>query len=436
MDYQQTIDFLFSQLPMFQRVGKAAYKANLNNTNALDSYFKFPHKKFKTIHVAGTNGKGSVSHMLASILQESGLKVGLYTSPHLIDFRERIKINGNMITKAEVVSFVNDNKPIIEEIKPSFFEMTVALAFKYFADQNVDIAVVEVGMGGRLDSTNIIKPVVSIITNIGLDHVDFLGNTLEKVASEKAGIIKSGVPIIIGEDIEETSHVFLKKATEMDSPFCFAERRFKRRNLDNRNERQEMSIRNEQSGTTFNISLDLMGEYQQKNVLAVFASLQVLTPLLNLPKDAIVSGLANVIKNTKLRGRWELIQESPKVICDTGHNKEGVTVVVNQLKKQNFDKLHIVVGMADDKDVKSILEIFPQDAIYYFTQANIPRAMKHEVLAKNAKSIGLVGESFSSVVEAYEMALKNAKLNDIVFVGGSTFVVADLLAYLENSKKE
>lgn len=431
MDYQQTIDFLFSQLPMFQRVGKAAYKDNMDNTLALDNYFGHPHERFKTVHVAGTNGKGSVSHMLASIMQEAGLKVGLYTSPHLIDFRERIKVNGEMINEEDVISFVKDNKVFIEELKPSFFEMTVAMAFNYFAEQGVDIAVVEVGIGGRLDSTNIIKPVVSIITNIGLDHISFLGDTLEKVAGEKAGIIKSGVPIIIGEDKEETAQVFLDKAAEMDSPFCFAERRFKKRVFDNSDYCQEMSVRNEQSGTTFNVSLDLMGEYQQENVLSVFSSLQVLTPLFNLPKDAIVSGLANVVKNTKLRGRWEIIQNSPKVICDTGHNKEGITLVVNQLKKQSFDKLHIVLGLVDDKDSKSILRLFPTDAYYYFTKANIPRALSYEKLAKDAKDVGLMGESYSSVEKAYITALKNAKSSDLIFVGGSTFVVADLLVFID-----
>ena len=334
MDYQKTIEFIFSQLPMFQRVGKEAYKANLDTTIALDEHFKHPHRKYKTIHVAGTNGKGSVSHMLASILQESGLKVGLYTSPHLIDFRERIKINGNAINEKDVIDFVVNNKSFIEEIKPSFFEMTVAMAFNYFAEQDVDIAVVEVGMGGRLDSTNIINPILSIITNIGLDHIDFLGSTLEDIAVEKAGIIKNNIPIIIGEERVETAQIFIDKAAEKDALFCFSERRFKKRLLDYNNGCQELSIRNEQSGTTFNISLDLMGEYQQKNVLSVFAALQLLTPLFNLPKSAIVSGLANVAKNTKLRGRWETIQELPKVICDTGHNKEGITVIVNQLKKK------------------------------------------------------------------------------------------------------
>ncbi len=433
MDYQQTIDLLFLQLPMYQRIGKAAYKANLDNTLALDAHFNHPHKNFKTIHVAGTNGKGSVSYMLASIFQEAGLKTGLYTSPHLIDFRERIKVNGKMIEKDEVVGFVEENKAIIEKIKPSFFEMTVAMAFNYFAKQKVDIAVIEVGMGGRLDSTNIIKPLASIITNIGFDHVSYLGSTLEKIALEKAGIIKQRVPVIVGEEKKETASIFIDKAVSNDSSVCFSERRFKVRMLESSDEaKQEMIVKNVQSGTTFNISIDLLGEYQQKNIIPVFGALQVLTPLLNLPKHAIVSGLANVVKNTNIRGRWEVIKQSPKVICDTGHNAEGITCVINQLKKQTYNKLHIILGLVDDKDINTILGLFPKDAIYYFSQAAIPRAVSHTELYKVGVGLGLKGKSFDKVGKAYKQAFENAEPTDLIFVGGSTFVVADLLVFLEN----
>lgn len=432
MNYQETIDFLFSQLPIYQRIGKAAYKANLDNTLALDAHFSHPHKKFKTIHVAGTNGKGSVSHMLASILQEAGLKTGLYTSPHLMDFRERIKINGEIITQEEVIGFVDNNRAILEELKPSFFEMTVAMAFNYFAEQNVDVAIIEVGLGGRLDSTNIIKPLVSIITNIGLDHVSFLGDTLEKIAKEKAGIIKQEVPIIIGEYNEETAPVFSEKATYYDCQICFSERRFSVRTTKPSISTLELAVKNEQSGTTFNISLDLLGEYQKKNIIPVFGALQVLTPLLNLPKQAIISGLAKVISNTKLNGRWQLIQDKPKVICDTGHNYEGLKAVLAQLTTQQYEKLHIVIGMVNDKDIAKLLKLFPKSGTYYFTQASIPRALANEKLADLAKDEGLVGNSYKNVELAYKDALKNASDEDLVFVGGSTFVVADLFLFLKS----
>jgi dihydrofolate synthase/folylpolyglutamate synthase len=433
MNYQETIEFLFSQLPMYQRVGKAAYKANLDNTLALDAHFSHPHKKFKTIHVAGTNGKGSVSHMLSSIMQEAGLKTGLYTSPHLVDFRERIKINGEVISENEVVRFVDENKIILEKLKPSFFEMTVAMAFNYFAEQNVDVAIIEVGLGGRLDSTNIIKPMVSIITNIGFDHVAFLGDTLAKIAKEKAGIIKQEVPIIIGEYNEETAPVFIEKAAYHSSQICFSERRFNVRTITPSISTCELAVKNEQSGTTFNISLDLLGEYQKKNIIPVFGALQVLTPLLNLPKQAIIKGLANVISNTNLKGRWQLIQDKPKVICDTGHNYEGLKIVLAQLIAQQYHKLHILVGMVDDKDVSKVLSLFPQSATYYFTKASIPRALASDKLAEIAKGEGLVGNSYKNVELAYKDALKNASDEDLIFVGGSNFVVADLFVFLKSN---
>jgi len=428
MNYQKTIDYLFSQLPMYQRLGQAAYKNNLDNTLALDSHLGHPHRSFKTIHVAGTNGKGSVSHMLASILQESGLKTGLYTSPHLYDFRERIKINGEWIPESEVVEFVDLNKIILDKIKPSFFEMTVAMAFNYFAKQEVDVAVIEVGMGGRLDSTNIITPVVSIITNIGYDHMAFLGSTLKQIATEKAGIIKEGVPVIIGEYNKETSSVFIEKTSKLDTFICFSERRFFVRDLKNgESGKQELAIRNEQSGTTYNVSLDLNGDYQKKNVIPVFGALQILVPLFNLPKDAIISGMSKVVSNTGLSGRYQIIQEKPKVICDTGHNKEGLSLVFEQITQEHFNKLHVVFGTVSDKDIESILSLLPKDAQYYFTQAKIPRAFDYIKLKEIALSFNLKGEGFSTVKEAYASAIKNAAPNDLIFIGGSTFVVSDFL---------
>lgn len=431
MNYKQTLDFLFSQLPMYQRIGKAAYKADLNNTIELDKHLGHPHTKYKTIHIAGTNGKGSVSHMLASIFQQAGLKTGLYTSPHLLDFRERIKVNGKMIEKDYVVNFVNDNKDIINKIKPSFFEITVAMAFDYFAKQNVDIAIIETGLGGRLDSTNIITPVLTIITNIGLDHMQFLGDTKQKIALEKAGIIKRNIPVITGEKDPEIQDILLKKAQDTGAMTCFAKRRFYTKIINQTNEYQEIAIKNAQSGTTFNISLDLLGEYQQKNVGTVFASLQVLIPMFNIPKDDIVAALANVKKNTGLRGRWEVIGTSPKVICDTAHNIDGIKEVVNQLQKLQKNTLHIIMGMVDDKDIQNVLKLFPADAEYYFTKAKIPRAMDENSLAEKASLTGLNGKTFSTVKDAYNFALSQAQPNDIIFVGGSTFIVADLLEFVD-----
>ncbi len=430
MNYAQTLDFLFSQLPMYQRVGSSAYKANLDNTRALDTYFNHPHKFFKTIHIAGTNGKGSVSHMLASIMQEAGLKTGLYTSPHLVDFRERIKINGECIPETEVVDFVKKHGKILDELKPSFFEMTVAMALNYFKEQQVDIAVIEVGMGGRLDSTNIIQPLVSIVTNIGYDHTQFLGVDLASIAAEKAGIIKKNVPVFIGEYHEETAPVFIKKSSELDAPICFSERRFHIRKIANSSKGQEFTVKNEQSGTSYHVTLDLMGSYQQKNLIPVFGALQVLTPGLNLPKDAIISGLAKVVQNTGLQGRWQQVQVNPKVIADTGHNLEGLTEVVNQLKMEKYNRLFFIFGTVNDKDLTKALKILPVDATYLFTQASIPRALNYEVLTETANKAGLTGSAFPEVKLAYQHALQMANEDDLIFIGGSTFIVADLFKSL------
>ncbi len=431
MNYQETLDFLFSQLPMYQRDGKVAYKANLDNTLALDNYFNNPHKKFKTIHVAGTNGKGSVSHMLASVLQEAGLKTGLYTSPHLIDFRERIKINGQLIPESEVVDFVAAHQQIIMDLKPSFFELTVAMAFDYFAQQKVDVAVIEVGMGGRLDSTNIITPLVSIITNIGYDHTQFLGETLPEIAAEKAGIIKRGIPVIIGQQHPETKPVFETRGIEHEAPICFAEKRFTLLRSSVKNGLQHMDIKNAQSGTTIEVELDLMGSYQKKNILTVMAAMQLLIPMFGIPKSILVSGLSKVIRNTGLHGRWQQVSENPRVICDTGHNLEGISLVLEQLKKESFGKLHFIFGMVNDKDPDKILNILPKNASYYFTRASIPRALDELELFEKATQKELSGTSYQCVEDAYKAAIENADANDLIFVGGSTFVVADFLKLLK-----
>lgn len=425
MDYQQTTQFLFSQLPVYQRDGKSAYKANLNNTIALDTYFNHPHEQFMTIHVAGTNGKGSVSHMLAAILQHAGYKVGLYTSPHLKDFRERIRINGEPISEHEVINFVEQHKKIIESLRPSFFELTVAMAFHYFARQQIDIAVIETGLGGRLDSTNIITPLISVITNIGFDHVQFLGNTLRLIAGEKAGIIKPNIPVIIGETQTETAPVFLAKALELSSPIVFADQ-------------IRVAIPSEKEGKTFysvfkqgetefiNLISDLQGSYQAKNILTVLAALNALPSNLVVKNADIIEGLKSVSQTTGLKGRWQIVQENPKIICDTGHNAEGISYVVKQLEIENYTKLHMVIGMVSDKDITKVLSLLPKNAVYYFTRASIPRAMNEQELMKQASNFDLTGSAFSTVAEAIASAKTQATCSDLIFIGGSTFVVAEV----------
>jgi dihydrofolate synthase/folylpolyglutamate synthase len=390
---------------MYQRVGQSAYKADLSATIQLANYLNNPEKDFKTIHVAGTNGKGSTSHMLASVFQEAGYKTGLYTSPHLKDFRERIKINGEMVPKQYVSDFVENHKPYFEKNQLSFFEMTVGLAFDYFSNDKVDIAIIEVGMGGRLDSTNIILPELSVITNIGLDHTQFLGDTLEKVAAEKAGIIKEGIPVIIGETLPETKSVFEKIASERDAEITFAE-----------------------TMDAANYASDLKGSYQQKNIKTVLASLRILQQKRwNISEENIRNGLLNTLKNTGLMGRWQILNQNPKVVCDTGHNKEGLQLVMEQLSKENFKKLHIVLGVVSDKDLASVLPLFPKDAVYYFCKPNIPRGLDASLLLSKARGFGLIGEEYISVTKAYSAALKAAAANDLVFIGGSTFVVAEVV---------
>lgn len=424
MNYQETLDWLFSQLPMYQREGKAAYKANLDNTLYLDRYFHHPHQQFRTVHVAGTNGKGSVSHMLASILQEAGYKTGLYTSPHLKDFRERIKINGEMIDEQYVIDFVEDNKAVFAELHPSFFEMTVAMAFKYFADRQVDIAVIEVGLGGRLDSTNIIRPLVSVITNISFDHMALLGDTLEKIAREKAGIIKEGVPAVAGIRDKEYDFVFEKKAAEVHAPLSFASDKWQI-------EAEGDGVYNARrtSGWEFpHLSCELKGGYQVKNIPTV---LEAILPLreqgVHITDEQVRTGIAHVIQNTGLFGRWQTLCTHPLTVCDTGHNIDGLSEIVKQLGKCRYERLHFVLGMVNDKDIDHILCILPKNAVYYFTKASIPRALDEHVLAEKAHAAGLEGKCYPTVAEAYAAARKNATEEDMIYIGGSTFIVAEVL---------
>ena len=390
---------------MYQRVGKTAYKADLSNTILLADYLNNPETKFKSIHVAGTNGKGSTSHMLASILQEAGFKVGLYTSPHLKDFRERIKINGELIPKRNVTTFVKNHKSFFENNQLSFFEMTVGLAFEYFAKEKVDIAIIEVGMGGRLDSTNIITPVLSIITNIGFDHTQFLGSTLPQIAKEKAGIIKESVPVIIGEYSNETLPIFEEIANERNTTLYKAF---------------------ETKGAL--MPSDLKGDYQKSNIRTVQTAVQILQEK-NYPIGIqhLAKGLQNVIKNTGLMGRWQVLQTKPKVICDTAHNKEGLSITIKQLAAEKFEKLHIVLGMVNDKDLDGVLPLFPKNAAYYFCKPDVPRGLDTTTLWKGAANFGLEGNEYISVQKALKAALKSATTKDVIYVGGSTFVVAEVV---------
>ena len=431
LNYSETLEYLFTRLPMFQRSGPVAYKNNLDNTILLDNLHGNPHAKFKSVHIAGTNGKGSVSHMLAAILQKAGYKTGLYTSPHLKDFRERIRINGKMISEQFVVDWVEqfriNNK--MWKIEPSFFELTVALAFDYFAREKVDVAVVEVGLGGRLDSTNIITPELSIITNIGLDHVALLGDTIEKIAVEKAGIIKPEVPVVVGTTQKETSEIFSETAKRLHSPLFFADKEYRIHyamlGLDGK---QQVAV--EKNGKPFlpDLKMDLTGMYQQKNLPAVLKAVEILKNRdWEIGDKAVREGLSNTIALTGLNGRWQIAGANPKIICDTAHNIDGIKQIVEQLTQTPYKKLHIVFGMVNDKEPDKILQLLPRDATYYFTKANIPRALDEKALSTKALEFGLQGESFSSVKEAFISAKKHAGKNDVIFVGGSTFVVAEIL---------
>ena len=408
MTYQETIQWMFQQLPMYQNKGKKAYKKDLTNIQKLVSHLNHPELNFKSIHIGGTNGKGSTSHILASILQEANYKVGLYTSPHLIDFRERIKINGQKITKQYVIEFVTKNINFFKTNQLSFFEMTVGLAFDYFAKKKVDIAIIEVGLGGRLDSTNIITPLVAVITNIGLDHTDLLGNTHELIAIEKAGIIKPSVPVIIGETRKDTSRVFntVAKANKADITYV----------------NQEKQI---------NFECDLKGSYQKKNIKTAIETVNILNQKnFSISERTIENGLKHVVKNTKLLGRWQVIQTQPTIICDTAHNQDGINEVVNQLKKEHYSKLHIVFGMVKGKQAEQVIKLLPKEATYYICQPNIERALEAEILLNLFQTYKLVAEKYLTVSEALNAALLSAKKNDLIFLGGSTFVVADFLSDL------
>jgi len=433
MDFGETLQYLYNSLPVFQRIGSAAYKANLDNTHALDNYFNHPHRQYRSIHIAGTNGKGSVSHMIASVLAEAGYITGLYTSPHLREFTERIKINGQPVDRDYVVSFVENNRVVIESLKPSFFEMTVAMAFDYFALHKVDVAVIETGMGGRLDSTNIITPELSVITNIGLDHTQFLGKDLGSIASEKAGIIKRGIPVVIGERDEVTAPVFIEAAARNGAPVIFADERYSATlgKADYSNGIVTAGIFLDGKPLIGDIRFPLPGRYQEKNIQTVMQSLENLRSSFEISMDNIRMGLENVILNTSLEGRWQLIRKNPTVICDTAHNNEGLGIVIKQLDEIKHITRRFVIGFVNDKDVKSVLQLFPRDSVYYFTRSSVPRSMNEKELGDLAASAGLKGKIFDSVPEAYNAALADSCGDDLIFVGGSTFVVADLLNWAD-----
>jgi len=416
MIYDETLKYLYDFAPMFQKVGSSAYKEGMENSFLIDKHLNHPHTQYKTIHVAGTNGKGSTSHLLASILQEAGYKTGLYTSPHLLDFRERIKVNGEMIDKEYVVDFIARNQAFFESIQPSFFELTTGMAFAYFAEQKVDIAVIEVGLGGRLDCTNVITPVLSIITNISFDHTQLLGNTLTAIAREKAGIIKPCVPVVIGEAEGEVREVFEGERRKVQGEIVFV-----------------------QDGVTdLKVISPLQGFAQEKNTATVLCAIDILnTFTLHLSpftlSEAIRKGFKNVIKNTGLMGRWQIVGQHPKIVLDVGHNVGGIEYIVRQLQSEKYERLHIVFGMVKDKDISAVLALMPKNAIYYFTQANIPRALDANLLAEQAGKFGLQGKTFSTVSEAFLAAKQNATKKDFIFVGGSTFVVAEALSLIHNS---
>ena len=406
MNYKETLDWMFNKLPLYQTQGATAYRKDITNTVLLAKHLGNPEHYLKCIHVAGTNGKGSTSHLLASVLQEAGYKVGLYTSPHLKDYRERITINGKPISEKYVCEFINKNTSFFEANELSFFEMSVGLAFEYFVKEKTDINIIEVGMGGRLDSTNIITPLISVITNIGLDHTQFLGTNLEAIAFEKAGIIKSNIPVVIGEYVAETRAVFLDKASNTNSEIYFA----------------SDLIQDDYPSA-------LLGDYQIQNKKTVLQTLKVLQEkqLLTISDNDIKKGFLNVVKNTNIQGRWQQLGENPKVICDTAHNAHGLSIVLSQLKKEQFEQLHIVLGVVNDKDLEEILPLFPKNAIYYFCKPNIPRGLEASILSAKATEFNLVGEIYNSVSNAYQKAMKNASPKDLIYIGGSTFVVSEIL---------
>jgi dihydrofolate synthase / folylpolyglutamate synthase len=434
MLYSEVIDYLYQRLPLFQNQGAVALKNGLEGVLKLCERLGNPHKKLKAIHIAGTNGKGSTSHMLASILQESGLKTGLYTSPHLVDFRERIKINGELITEAFVIDFVENNRDFFEENSFSFFEVTVALAFQYFVVNEVNIALIEVGLGGRLDSTNIINPILSVITNISDDHKQILGETLPEIAFEKAGIIKENVPVVISTSQKEVENVFKNKAKETSSEIYFADQNYKIAKSGIKNNYQEIDVLNLKNDQSSSFALDLLGTYQQFNVLGVVQAIDILCKKgYQLNFSNVYNGLSKVQQNTGLMGRWQFLGLKPAIICDTGHNFAGINEVIKNIKLQQFNRLHIVLGFVKDKEIDKILPLLPQTAIYYFCNANIPRALLATDLAEKALEFKLNGDYFATVANAFIAAKKSAQAQDLIFIGGSTFVVADLLKFLQEN---
>ncbi len=425
-NFQEVLSYLYGLLPMYQRVGNSAIKKNLDNTIALCKHYGDPHLKFKSIHIAGTNGKGSVSHMLSSVLQEAGYHTGLYTSPHLKSFTERIRVNGLNISEEYVIDFVESSKAIIEKVEPSFFELTVAMAFKYFADSRVDLAVVEVGLGGRLDSTNVIHPLVSLITNIGLDHAEMLGDTLEKIAFEKAGIIKQGTPVVISERQETISNVFLEQAGNKKADLYFAGDELQCKNVRSEIYRLKFDLYKCNQLMIEGLVTDLAGKYQVKNVPGVIKVLELLPQEFSVSKDEIRKGLGKVVVNTGLKGRWQILQESPLVICDTGHNVEGITEVVRNLSETPYHKLYLILGMVKEKDCQKILELLPKEANYYYCEPDIPRMQSAVRLNEVARSIGREGGIIPDVNEALDFVLQKANKDDLIFIGGSNFVIAEL----------
>jgi len=430
MTYEETLAYLFEKLPMFHRIGPAAYKANLDNTHSIMDLLDHPEKDFRCVHIAGTNGKGSTSHMLASILQQSGYKTGLYTSPHLRDFRERIRVNGKMIEKTEVVKFVKKYRKDFEKIEPSFFEWTVGLAFDYFSRKDVDIAIIETGLGGRLDSTNVVTPLVSVITNVQWDHMNLLGNTLQKIAKEKAGIIKKEIPVVIGTTQKETSAIFKTTSKKYSAPIYFADKIFRADQSEEmlQSGNQYLDVSRNKQPYLKDLKLDLGGWYQLKNIPTVLQTAELLQDKgFELNRKNIRKGLGAVRKNTGFSGRWQVLGKNPLIVADTGHNVDGISEVIEQLKNIPYRKLHFVIGMVSDKDSSGILKLLPKKATYYFCKPDIPRGKNPEELRKEASAAGLKGKIYKSVASAFNHAKDEAGKNDLIFVGGSTFVVAEVI---------
>lgn len=446
MNYKETCSFLYNSLPAFQRIGKAAYKADLERTLAIDTYFEHPHKKFNSIHIAGTNGKGSVSHIIASVLQEAGFKTGLYTSPHISDFRERIKINGIEISEQEVIDFVVNHKKIIEDLKPSFFEMTVAMCFDYFARKKVDIAVVETGLGGRLDSTNILQPLISVITNVSLEHTEFLGDTLKKIAKEKAGIIKKNTQFIVGEMQTDVYDVFANKAKEMNAPLHLADAdynyEYSTLSFDALRQKYFRSFCYQTNkGKSYCITSDLTGNYQRKNLITAKKTIETVKQFFDkeITEKNLVDGAKQVYKNTGLKGRWQTLSYNPLIVADTAHNAAGISEVINQINQMPFKKLHIVFGVVKEKNLTNIFELMPKSSeniIYYFTKSSVERSMPVNDLVVEAHKHNIYGSSYANSLEAFKAARQKAETNDMVFVGGSTFVVADVLSSILYGKQQ